>query len=151
MAYVAPSTRVTGTLITAAIWNQDVVNNVAHIASMLIGGTAISALAAGVGAARMTGGTYTGDGGATKAITGLGFQPKALLVYAKSGTPYGFWIKTNHDTTGSINMSAYYYDDMIISLDADGFTVGDGTPGAGGAPYHCNVNTRVYNYIAWRW
>lgn len=27
MAYVAPSTRTTGTLITAAIWNQDVVDN----------------------------------------------------------------------------------------------------------------------------
>lgn len=27
MAYVAPSTRTTGTLITAAIWNQDVVAN----------------------------------------------------------------------------------------------------------------------------
>lgn len=27
MAYVGPSTRSTGTLITAAIWNQDVVNN----------------------------------------------------------------------------------------------------------------------------
>lgn len=28
MAYVAPSTRSTGDIITAAIWNQDVVNNV---------------------------------------------------------------------------------------------------------------------------
>ena len=27
MAYVAPSTRTTGTLITASIWNQDVVAN----------------------------------------------------------------------------------------------------------------------------
>lgn len=31
MSYVAPSTKTTGTLITAAIWNQDVVSNVAAL------------------------------------------------------------------------------------------------------------------------
>jgi hypothetical protein len=33
MAYVAPTTRATGFLVTAAVWNQDVVNNVAFLAN----------------------------------------------------------------------------------------------------------------------
>ncbi len=46
MAYVAPVTRATGVLITAAIWNQDIVDNVAHLASFKHGGVALSGVAA---------------------------------------------------------------------------------------------------------
>src|SRR3990167_7221529 len=43
MAYVAPSTRTTGTLITAAIWNQDIVDNPIALRA---GGIAIASQAA---------------------------------------------------------------------------------------------------------
>lgn len=43
MAYSAPSSRSTGTLITASIWNQDVVDNMVHVASMKAQSTALSA------------------------------------------------------------------------------------------------------------
>jgi microcystin-dependent protein len=42
MAYVPPSTKATGTLITAAIWNQDIVENVGHVASFTHGGTSLA-------------------------------------------------------------------------------------------------------------
>lgn len=44
MAYVAPTTRTTGTLITAAIWNQDVVDN---IIAMYAGALSVASQAAG--------------------------------------------------------------------------------------------------------
>lgn len=56
MAYVAPVTRATGVLITAAIWNQDIVDNVAHLASFKHSGVALS----GVGAGKDIG-WYVGD------------------------------------------------------------------------------------------
>jgi hypothetical protein len=46
MAWGTPSTRTTGTLITAVIWNQDVVDNPIFLAGMKSGGTAVSALSA---------------------------------------------------------------------------------------------------------
>ncbi|KAB2864177.1 MAG: hypothetical protein F9K46_04990, partial [Anaerolineae bacterium] len=47
MAYLAPVARATGTLITAAIWNQDIVDNVAHLASFRHSGVALSNVGAG--------------------------------------------------------------------------------------------------------
>lgn len=93
-------------------------------------------------------GTYTGDGGATKAITGLGFQPKHVHIYTKAGTAFGW--KNTGDSTGSMNYTnsglvLRYADDHIISRDSDGFTVGDGTATAN----VFNVNTTVYSYTAW--
>lgn len=47
MAYVAPVARATGTLITAAIWNQDIVDNVAHLATFKHSGVPLSNVGAG--------------------------------------------------------------------------------------------------------
>jgi hypothetical protein len=99
---------------------------------------------------RMKTGEYTGDAAATKAITGVGFQPKFLMVYEQVTQTY-FAFKTDQDGTkalvvisevaeGELNL---YIDDQIISLDADGFTVGDGT----GSSNYCNL-AQVYTYIA---
>ena len=95
-------------------------------------------------------GTYTGDAAATNAITGVGFQPTAVMVWrqdaaAASDIDYTV-IKTDQDGLYAKRTSDDRYDlDLIISLDADGFTVGDGT----GTD---NIVNEVgdYTYMAWR-
>lgn len=92
-------------------------------------------------------GTYTGDGNATKALTGVGFKPKALRIFSRTTSGDGW--KTNQDGTYSWGGDANgynYLEDGIISLDADGFTVGDGT---GWADNYFNTLNRVYTIIAW--
>lgn len=98
-------------------------------------------------------GTYTGDAAATKAITGVGFQPKVLMIYTQlDGISIGIAIKTDQDGTsagyGYLGTAWQYETDQIISLDADGFTVGDGTGGTGGNAL--NTSGRVYVFIAWK-
>lgn len=123
---------------------DDIRENIEHVGSMLGWGTALSALS---GSSEMCGttGTYTGDGGATKAITGLGFQPKAVIIYTQAtGVTSLLAFKTNQDGTGAYNLTNGFAVDHIVSLDANGFTVGDGTATSN----QYNVNARVYTYIA---
>ena len=85
-------------------------------------------------------GTYTGDGGATKAITGVGFRPRVLLV--EFFTDKRVYLKTTNDTTGAMSLTTLaYVDDVIISLDADGFTMGDTD--------NMNKLDEAYAWIAW--
>ena len=67
--------------------------------------------------------TYTGDGNATQAITGVGFQPNVLLI----GSEGAFEVNWKTDTvTNAADMNDFgtgQADDRIDSLDADGFTV----------------------------
>jgi hypothetical protein len=82
---------------------------------------------------------YTGDGNATQAITGVGFQPAAVLAMEPGASSF---IKTlDHaganargldENTGANNS------DAIISLDSDGFTVGSAA----------NLNALGTNYVA---
>jgi uncharacterized repeat protein (TIGR01451 family) len=71
-------------------------------------------------------GSYTGDGNATKAISGLGFQPAVVLV--KAETNESAYLKTAEMPDG---LSVKPADnkgletDRILTLDADGFTVGN--------------------------
>ena len=102
---------------------------------------------------RLATGTYTGDGAATQAILGVGFQPQAVYIYPQVDVTVGPAFKTDQNAGGL----AYLMDsptgpdqwrwqtDEIISLDADGFTVGDGTPLARN---DFNVLGRIYTYIA---
>lgn len=152
MAYVAPSTRATGTLITSAIWNQDVVANILHLASMKFGSVALSALGAGSPAMRGGVTSFTGNGSATQAITGLSFQPDIVILLARTSTATfsSLILKTALETTkafATTGASAVgeYADDHIISLDAAGFTVGDGTGSANGNI--ANKNTVGYTAI----
>jgi hypothetical protein len=94
-------------------------------------------------------GTYTGDVAATKAIIGLGFRPKAVIVYEQV-TNKAVIIKSNLDTTKALvlahageSVGHLYVDDIIITLDADGFTVGDGT----GTANYAN-EAQAYIYLA---
>lgn len=99
-------------------------------------------------------GTYTGNGAATQAITGLGFKPRRLEIWAQgvSGNNANLAIKTDRDGTdtfltfGAGGAFSGTYADHIISLDSDGFTVGDGTASMN----LLNVNLRVYTIAAWR-
>ena len=101
-------------------------------------------------------GTYTGDGNATQAIVNVGFQPKFVLIYLQTvgGFVLSWGQKTDQDglnTQVSTNYGfggnqVFHYDlDHIISLDAGGFTVGDGTGNAN----VFNVLAQVYTWVAW--
>jgi len=107
--------------------------------------TRASSLAA---ASRIATGNYTGDGAATQAVIGVGFQPIAVIIYKNldGGKTPGFKVLEDGLFTYfwyDIVQDYYYMNDMIISLDADGFTVGDGT----GDVNTFNVNAQVYTYI----
>ena len=87
----------------------------------------------GVGT-RIATGTYTGDAAATMAIVGVGFLPRFVLIWRMSdvGVTSGYGHKSDTDGLNAFltNLGVpnfRYRADMIISLDADGFTVGDGT------------------------
>ena len=93
--------------------------------------------------AKMKTGSYTGDGAATKAITGVGFQPTFLIVHGtedRGEGNVGLAMKSDQDTTGAQVGDDDYLDDVIISLDADGFTIGDTST--------INESASSYHYIA---
>jgi hypothetical protein len=94
---------------------------------------------------RLVVGSYTGNGAATQAVTGLGFQPSYIMIFT-AGAQIPLW-KTSLDGVNSGPFNNQYGADMIISFDADGFTVGDNSVGFATNP---NVNLQVYRYAAWR-
>ena len=139
MAWVSPSTRVTGTLITAAIWNQDVVANPAFLAAFGCAGTAFSAMTATTKLSRVAVGTYTGDGNDDRGITGIGFTPLAVFVKGDAALRqivYRWGIAGDK----SFLVDGASFANGIQSLDADGFTVGSD-------PY-VNENLTVFYYLA---
>ena len=92
-----------------------------------------------VNAMRQAVGHYTGNGTASKAISGLGFQPEAILV--KPGNASTSFLATSTMTAGrakvlsTANAPAANY---INSFDADGFTAGSSA----------NANGVIYYYVA---
>jgi len=107
------------------------------------------------GGVQIATGTYTGDGAATQAITGVGFQPRFVMIWCTNpdqAERRTLGLKADVD---GINAGAHgagiaalrYSSDLIISLDADGFTVGDGTPL--GFNY-LNFATIVYRFVCFR-
>jgi hypothetical protein len=108
--------------------------------------------AASAGSAIATG-TYTGNGATSYAITGLGFAPKFVMIIRQaSGTGSANVTMTSDtlvddDAAGQSiqwGTAAQFYNDGIISMDADGFTVDDR-----GFDNDPNKSGQVYNYIAW--
>jgi len=112
------------------------------------------------GLCRIATGTYTGDGTTSQAITGLGSQVRALWIQQRRTGQAAFaagdiWFTAdvimddiaggaaNSMEEGAGNASAIY-DDRVIALGADGFTVDDD-----GADLDPNSNTIIYNWIAW--
>lgn len=89
-------------------------------------------------------GTYTGNGGASQAITGFGFTPN--LVINRRGSPSVVGKYDTYRDTGASNSgrfdTAQSLANRINSLDADGFTAGSDTD--------ANDNTVPYYYVGFK-
>ena len=135
----------TGAVIAAKIGTSAVTSS--KVAALNITGAKIAAatitadkLAAGM--ARIKTGTYTGDGAAALAVTGVGFTPSRVDTVDITGSPYLFIKHTNHAGNNSANVQAgTTVTNGILSLDADGFTVG--------ANVGVNTSGQTYAYTAW--
>lgn len=98
-------------------------------------------------------GTYTGDGAASNGITGVGGTPeylKIITIVTDGNNAETFETTTDlvaEDPQGlalvDIGTNILCYDNRIISLDSDGFTVGDD-----GADEHPNKIGQDYAYVA---
>lgn len=105
---------------------------------------------------KMATGSYTGDGGVTKAITGVGFQPRRVEIVQKrtsgSGTVAHVYTTDaiiDDNVSGAailidLNGTSTMETARIKTLDSDGFTVGDA-----GADAHPNSSGIDYNWTAW--
>jgi len=111
------------------------------------------ASSAGGGGAAFAVGTYVGNGVATQAVVGVGFQPKVVMIYSLTAFPtvnmHG--VKADADGVNAwfINFAAGQWAwgaDQIVSLDVNGFTVGDGTPIVTNI---FNVVGTDYMYVCW--
>lgn len=114
----------------------------------------VDAEVAGAGGVSLKTGTYTGDGELSQGITGVGFQPKYVQIWQDLGAAEGLVYITETTDVHTTGYSVYYqssagalqfyqYDNRIISLDADGFTVDDD-----GSDVHPNKNGTTYRYVA---
>jgi uncharacterized repeat protein (TIGR01451 family) len=86
---------------------------------------ALALAAAATAAAGVTSGSYVGNGSANRAITGLGFRPDVVVVKADSSLVRAV-VRTatmglSKEMTGAAAAATGY----VLSLDADGFTVGN--------------------------
>lgn len=94
-------------------------------------------------------GTYTGNGSTTQTISGVGFQPKVVMIFGTDGSSddnAGIF-KTPEMTTGATGMISMLGENgqltlgLIDSITSDGFIVRGTTNGK-------NVNGRAYYYLA---
>ena len=95
-------------------------------------------------------GTYTGNGLATLAVIGVGFRPRKVKIWRQADRTWGSCQAADQDAgmttiTNMVGMWQTYVVDYIISMDADGFTVGDGSVGN-----TFNIADEVYIYIAFK-
>lgn len=101
-------------------------------------------------------GNYTGNGAESYGITGIGFQPKFVIIWphpTANAQNSMMFIKLDQSWSGLcivewgvVGTSGYgpaAYDNRILSLDSDGFTVDDQ-----GTDAHPNTNGTTYDYIA---
>lgn len=101
-------------------------------------------------------GTYVGDGAISKAIAGLGFAPKFIIITPRetaSQQPIDVFMTSDqiiddHASGMSVvnlgsGMQCETLINCIIALGADGFTVDDQ-----GSDSHPNKNGQTYNYVA---
>ena len=97
---------------------------------------------------RIKTGDYTGDGASPHAIVGIGFQVIYVIIWIEKddGVVTRSYEATpeimDHDVDGLCAVVAATFtmqDKLVISLDADGFTVESNN--------HPNTNANVYNYM----
>lgn len=133
-----------GTNVQAYNANTTVLGSDISLTSEVSGTLPVANGGTGIATAMMATGTYNGlDSETTKAITGVGFRPKIVLIFPRSSIICGPYIKNNQTpTTYSFNLAtSAYTNDVIRSLDADGFTVGDTD--------EINQSGETYEWIAW--
>jgi hypothetical protein len=96
---------------------------------------------------------YTDDGSATRAITGVGFEPDMVWIKARNGA-YSHNLQDSSRGGGSstalnpnLNLAAGTYGiyGFVSSFDTDGFTVGTGSSN------NVHVNNNGTTYVAWCW
>ncbi|MGH2965982.1 MAG: DUF7483 domain-containing protein [Solirubrobacterales bacterium] len=95
--------------------------------------------------ADMTSFSYTGDGTASKSVTGVGFQPNYLIVHANDTATAraGVHKPTAVSGTGSLNFSAATnLSNGITGLSSDGFLVGNNAA--------TNTTGIAYDYVAFK-
>ena len=84
----------------------------------------LALLAVGTASAGVASGRYVGDGSASRAIAGVGFRPDVVIVKGDSGSVRAVvrtaTMASSKEMTGAAAATAGY----VLSLDADGFTVG---------------------------
>ena len=116
--------------------------NASHQLQAKDGGITWAKLA--TGGAQFKTGTYTGNGNSNRAVTGVGFQPSIVILFDHTNSSsYGWGIKTAQMGTSFSHFSANgYQQNLIVSLDADGFTLGTN------ASYVNNADGRTYSWIA---
>jgi len=82
-------------------------------------------------------GFYTGNGGASKAISGLGFAPRYM--YIKEDSADDLYVRVDTmDADSARHLSGSINTGVILSLDSDGFTVG----------LTLNTNNVIYHWAA---
>ena len=140
MTWTDPTTRQTGDLITATIWNQDVVDNLAYLGALEAGGLALSDGATD-DLSRIATGSYTGNNNDNRSITGVGFSPKAVWIYRADsdvGT-FKYWASPADSAIkfqGSNGFGALAANN-IQALESDRFQIGtDSRVNYSGSPYY---------------
>lgn len=96
---------------------------------------------------RMAMGTYTGNGVNNRSITGLGFSPDWVLIYIPDGSESHRPVFKGRNFSGTRSrnfVDSDLHTDQILSLDADGFTLG----GSGGNRHLTNQPGVNYGYLA---
>lgn len=96
---------------------------------------------------------YTGDGSATRAITGVGFEPDIVWIKARSGgyshnlqdSSRGGGSSTALNPNLTLAAGTYGIYGFVSSFDTDGFTVGAGSSS------NVHVNNNGTTYVAWSW
>ncbi len=96
---------------------------------------------------RMKVGVYSGGGAATQAITGVGFQPTALFIFPVDSENSFIRTSTMASTNSKEIATDSFPNDSIRSLDADGFTVGNGT---GSNDNMTRSGTNNFHYLAFK-
>jgi hypothetical protein len=72
-------------------------------------------------------GSYVGDGVNNRNITGIGFSPSVVAIKGNSGA-YGWWKTTNMAGDSTLGFAGFNTQTgKILSVDADGFTLGTST------------------------
>ena len=90
--------------------------------------------------------TYTGDGGAHRSISGVGFQPDLVWVKCRSHSKWHALfdsVRGNNKMLSSNSANAESTEIQIPSFDDNGFTVADIDSGT--------ANENGFDYVAWCW